>query len=93
MIAVTETYRVYVWGWNEASQLGLGDKIDRNSPVELFIDDAKIIDVKAGIVNTLAITESCKIYGLGGNESGVLLNGNFENQVIPTLLPINLKVS
>ena len=89
MVAITESNRVYVWGWNETGQLGLGDETNRNSPVELMMDSVKIVDVKAGIVNTLAITDTRQIYGWGGNESGVLLDDTFENRNKPILLPIN----
>ena len=40
---------LYSWGWNEHSNLGLGDKLDRDVPTKIpGLDEIAIKDVFAG---------------------------------------------
>ena len=60
--------RIYVWGFNENGQLGLGDCEDRIIPHKLSL--YKVISVCCGGNHTIALTNDGKIYTWGHNGYG-----------------------
>lgn len=72
-IAVSLTNKVYVWGWNEDRQLGLGDTNNRNLPCELeFNMISKIMSVSCGASHTMVLLQNAQIYVWGFNAYGQL---------------------
>ena len=56
--AVSTKGRVFVWGWNEQGQLGLGDEISRYEPTLLSIMECvRSTDVSLGRAHTSIVTE------------------------------------
>lgn len=55
---VSEDGKVFCWGWNKYGQLGLGDVIDRNIPVEVPMENCTPKNVACGWWHTLLLAES-----------------------------------
>ena len=56
--AITTNDRIFLWGWNEQGQLGLGDEISRYEPALLEIMNCvKSIEVSLGRAHTSIIVE------------------------------------
>lgn len=55
---VSEDGKVFCWGWNKYGQLGLGDVIDRNIPVEVPMENCIPKNVACGWWHTLLLAES-----------------------------------
>ncbi|XP_027921396.1 ultraviolet-B receptor UVR8-like isoform X6 [Vigna unguiculata] len=55
---VTDTGKVFCWGWNKYGQLGLGDVIDRNIPSEVTLEGCVAKNVACGWWHTLLLAES-----------------------------------
>lgn len=87
-VMLTESGKVYTFGYNNFGQLGNGQLGDlRNSEISIplavvsgedFINDGsdKVIAVSAGEYHTVMLTESGKVYAFGDNSVGQLGNGN-----------------
>ena len=67
-IALTISNKLFVWGINSEGQLGLGDRINRNKPHALLLED-KIMSVSCSS-HTMALTISGDIYAWGSNNYG-----------------------
>eukprot|EP01114_Cavostelium_apophysatum_P000595 TRINITY_DN10544_c0_g1_i1.p1 TRINITY_DN10544_c0_g1~~TRINITY_DN10544_c0_g1_i1.p1 ORF type:complete len:384 (+),score=35.62 TRINITY_DN10544_c0_g1_i1:98-1153(+) len=66
-VAVTSENRLFVWGWAEHGQLGLGkdDTKNRNAPTELeLFKDLHVLDVSCGGGHTMVLTEPRKMSDL-----------------------------
>ncbi|XP_038890558.1 ultraviolet-B receptor UVR8 isoform X3 [Benincasa hispida] len=55
---VSDNGKVFCWGWNKYGQLGLGDVIDRNIPVEVPMENCIPKNVACGWWHTLLLAES-----------------------------------
>ncbi|ELT94295.1 hypothetical protein CAPTEDRAFT_179088 [Capitella teleta] len=51
--AVTDDGSLYSWGCNDYGQLGLGDRISRDSPTKVIHFSKNVIDVRCGYWNTI----------------------------------------
>ncbi len=81
-LALTESGRVYSWGWNGFGQLGLGSQIDANSPKPIKIN-TKIDKISSGFDYSLLLSRDKDIYSFGANFFGHLgIKGN-DNQLTP----------
>jgi hypothetical protein len=66
---------LWAWGGNQYGQLGLGDTIDRSSPVQVSsLTDWKQISL--GQTHAIAIKTDGTLWAWGGNQYGQLGNGN-----------------
>jgi alpha-tubulin suppressor-like RCC1 family protein len=89
-LALTASGQVYVWGSNRYSQLGLGDTIDRRTPIllspGLFRNDpfGRIKTVIAGDQYSLVLTTSDQLYAWGDNQSSQLGLEDTFDRPIPT---------
>jgi alpha-tubulin suppressor-like RCC1 family protein len=92
--AITETGKLYTWGYNNAGQLGDGTIVNKSVPtlIDKF-NGEKIITVNLGGGNvspynghSSAITESGKLYMWGLNNYGQLGDGTTVNKTVPTLI-------
>ena len=59
--AISKSNKVYCWGWNLHSQLGLGDKEDRLTPEEhKYFRGKQIIQCSLGYSHSIILTETPK---------------------------------
>lgn len=83
-LAITETNEIYVWGYNNNGQLGLGDRDNRNTPHKLNFDHS--VDVKEIICGdkcSIALTYSNEVYVWGNNRNGQLGLGDYNDRYTP----------
>ncbi|KAI8761234.1 alsin, partial [Biomphalaria glabrata] len=67
---VTAT-NVWVWGSNDQGQLGLGDQLERSTPVLIkFLAGRQVIKLAAGESHSLAVTSNSQVYSWGSNSYG-----------------------
>jgi len=75
---------VFVLEKNSRGELGLGDKIQRESPVEFKLQNSSFIKkVLCGIEHTFLLTGDQKWFCFGCNESGQLGLGDVEDRLLP----------
>ncbi len=70
-MALTESGRVFSWGWNESGQLGIGNHLDSNTP-KLIEIDVKIEKISCGYSHSLLLSCDGDIYVFGDNNFGQL---------------------
>src|SRR5579885_1475446 len=77
---------LFVSGWNQYGQLGVGDKTDRNQFVEVPIPPGatRWTLVAGGARHAIAVADSDKLYAWGSNRYGQLGTGTMGEVVIPT---------
>jgi alpha-tubulin suppressor-like RCC1 family protein len=81
--------RVYTWGYNNYGQLGIGNKINSNTPIIVngtggFVGKT-IIQVSAGISHTVLLTSDRLVYAFGLNLNGQLGDSTLVEKTVPTL--------
>lgn len=81
--AITENGELYVWGYNGSGQLGVGDKIDRNTPEKINLS-GKIKTLKTSEGLVYAILEDGSLYAWGRNLHGQLGIGDDMDRDTPT---------
>ncbi len=84
--AVSESGKVYCWGWNYFGQLGDGTNIDKNKPVAVYtssLGNIKFTSISLGAKHACAIGNDGKTYCWGINTSGQLGDGTNANKTIP----------
>jgi alpha-tubulin suppressor-like RCC1 family protein len=84
---VTENGEVFMWGYNNAGQLGVGAGIfgvttPRKTEIPEFVTD-----LACGFYHSLALTQSGNVYSWGTNKFGALGIRSTENQVDPVRNP------
>ncbi|OAE30418.1 hypothetical protein AXG93_3483s1100 [Marchantia polymorpha subsp. ruderalis] len=52
---LTESGKVFCWGWNKYGQLGVSDTVDRDSPAEVALNDCSAKSLACGWWHTLAL--------------------------------------
>jgi alpha-tubulin suppressor-like RCC1 family protein len=70
-LAIKNDGSLWVWGYNEYGQLGLGDTINRKQAFRLGTD-TNWIAVAAGGVHSLALKSDGSLWAMGGNYMGQL---------------------
>ena len=77
-IALTYTFnKIYVWGNNEQRELGLGDRVNRNSPTKRILSiNSEIELIGCGSSHTIILLKSGECYSWGENDKGQLGLGN-----------------
>ncbi len=87
--------RWFVFGANYNGQLGIGNREQQETPIELpspIVDnendskDNRFINIFCGYSHNIGITENGDCYGWGSNMSGQLGLGNYTNCTTPTKL-------
>lgn len=75
--ALTDEGKVYCWGHNNYGQLGTGDKLNRDKPVEVKgLLEGKVVTAIGGTNNTSCAIAEGKIYCWGNGASGTVGNGS-----------------
>jgi len=95
-LALSETGKVFAWGWNGHGQIGLGGYVDYeaswrySSPVQVIIPGGRAIkSISAGGYQSFAIASDNTIWGWGINESySVLGTGGYSSVYTPTLIRV-----
>lgn len=86
-MAVTSDGELYGWGWNKFGQVGVGDNVDRCSPVQvLFPHDQKVVQICCGWRHTLAVTERNNVFSWGRGTNGQLGHGDSVDRNAPTII-------
>eukprot|EP00659_Diplonema_papillatum_P009172 gene9172-14223_t len=79
--------RLYVMGWNQHGQLGLGDTVNRIVPTECsFFNSKSILDIACGVHHTVVCCDD-GLYVMGGNTFGQLGLGHDLSEMTPQVLP------
>lgn len=82
--AVTETGKLYGWGWGRYGNLGLGDRKDRLVPEEVTsVQGENMLMVACGWRHTMCVASSGTMYTFGWSKYGQLGHGDFEDQLVP----------
>jgi uncharacterized repeat protein (TIGR02543 family) len=88
-MAITSSGRLFSWGENYYGQLGDGTTTDKYTPtditgrIKLSVGE-KIISIKLGYSNSLAISSTGSVFTWGNNKYGQLGNGTTSNEVTPS---------
>ena len=84
--AVTANGDLYVWGYNDFGQLGLGDETDRTTPTKVP-GLSNVVAASMGYTHSAALTASGDIYIWGSNVDGQLGLGDRTKRLTPTKVP------
>ena len=95
-LALTDTGKVFAWGWNGHGQIGLGESADYNaswqysSPVQVSIPGGRTINkISAGGFQSFAIANDNSIWGWGINQNySILGTGGYSSVYTPTLIRV-----
>ncbi|CAH1782752.1 unnamed protein product [Owenia fusiformis] len=94
-VAVSDIGDLYVWGWNETGQLGLGFSMTQNSgethinlqPTPTLIEtneEINFVTVACGSRHTVGLTDLGDVYTWGWNQHGQLGHGDRNTRYCPT---------
>jgi hypothetical protein len=86
-LAITNEDKLFVFGANEYSQLGLGDNVNRFSPTLLEFTD-NVLMVSAGGVHSVVLLSNGSVWTFGNNGKGRLGHGDNNRRKIPTRVSI-----
>jgi len=91
-LAICSDGNLYTWGANGNGQLGLGDKIDRDTAVKVTLPTGRTSwsAISAGQSHTLAICNTTNLYTCGYNGSGQLGIYNMLDTNIFIKVPVTL---
>ena len=87
ILALLEDGSLYSWGKNDAGQLGVGDKMDKNTPTKVNIN-GKIVDIIIYNDSVLALLDDGSLYAWGKNDAGQLGVGDTVDRNTPTKIDI-----
>jgi alpha-tubulin suppressor-like RCC1 family protein len=83
-LAIASNGRIYSWGQNSSSQLGLGHTNSQLAPVLVpFSTNIVAWRVAAGSTHSLLLDSFGRLYSWGSNDYGELGNGNTNGQLVP----------
>lgn len=87
-IGLTLDKKVYVWGWNQYGQLGIGNIISSNTAIDiteqLNLNSGEIVtDVAAGVNHSSVITSNGRLITWGHNVYGKLGDGSNVDKLSP----------
>jgi RCC1 and BTB domain-containing protein len=81
-VAVTVDGRLFTWGSNHHSQLGISPAFTTNTPTHVPLP-SQVVNVACGWYHTLVTTESHGVYAWGSNGDGELGIGTQKTQATP----------
>jgi alpha-tubulin suppressor-like RCC1 family protein len=90
---LTQTGKVYAFGYGEYGRLGTGDDQSRLTPVKITTFPAGVDPIKeisASAHHTMFLTEKREVYACGLGESGRLGTGNTQIQMTPVKITLRL---
>jgi alpha-tubulin suppressor-like RCC1 family protein len=80
-LALMDNGVVYVWGANNAGQLGLDDLANRSTPVALALPRPAVA-IAAGLNHSVAVLDDGTVFAWGVNTFGELGNGNRNSLIV-----------
>ena len=89
---LTEDGEVYAFGNNKNGQLGLDDNLERLIPTKIdstHYGNKKIIEISAGSLHSLILTEDGEVYAFGNNKKGQLGLNDTDERLVPTKIDSN----
>jgi len=86
--ALAADARLYCWGRGTEGQLGLGDGVDSDVPVEVSVGSEVLRSIELGRNFTCAIDSRGSLSCWGENNIGQLGVGDLANRLSPTLLDV-----
>ena len=90
---ITEDGALYVWGKNSYGQLGVGDEVNKNTPIKVTAINGKVMELIIGYsFSVYAILEDGSLYAWGNNESSKLGVGDEVNKNTPTKVNLPSKI-
>ena len=90
---ITEDGALYVWGKNSYGQLGVGDEVNKNTPIKVTAINGKVMELIIGYsFSVYAILEDGSLYAWGNNESSKLGVGDEVNRNTPTKVNLPGKI-
>ena len=90
---ITEDGALYVWGKNSYGQLGVGDEVNKNTPIKVTAINGKVMELIIGYsFSVYAILEDGSLYAWGNNQSGILGVGDEANTNTPTKVNLPGKI-
>eukprot|EP00762_Andalucia_godoyi_P006478 ANDGO_02934.mRNA.1 Ultraviolet-B receptor UVR8 len=85
--AISDDGRVYIWGWGEHGQLGLGDLGNQLTPRWIeYLQGKNVRAVACGEAHTMALTESGELFSWGNGEDGRLGHTAYGKSLFPGLV-------
>jgi hypothetical protein len=89
-LALTESGRVFGWGYNFDGQLGV-DVEHASEPIIIELNDLKIKKISCGEYHSLLLSCDGDIYAFGCNDGGEVGNGTYKEQRFLVELELNNK--
>jgi len=78
--AITDSGQLYMWGFNEKGQLGLGHRFNSDVPRLVHsLNDIRLVGVACGSHHTVALDEHGHVYSWGLGVFGQLGHGNLDD--------------
>lgn len=71
-VALTVEGEVYAWGGGSMGQLGLGDLLRQNLPIQVSNLENRIIQIGCGKRHSVAVSKEGRLFTWGSNEYGQL---------------------
>jgi alpha-tubulin suppressor-like RCC1 family protein len=86
-ISVSESGKLFTFGWSKYGQLGHGDFQDHLIPHQVeALEKTKVQSISGGWRHTMALDNEGQLYGWGWNKFGQVGCGNTEDQTSPQLV-------
>lgn len=90
---ITEDGALYVWGKNSYGQLGVGNEVNKNTPIKVTAINGKVMElIISNSFSVYAILEDGSLYAWGNNIDGQLGVGDEENKNTPTKVNLPSKI-
>ena len=91
---ITEDGALYVWGKNSYGQLGVGDEVNKNTPIKVTAINGKVMEliISNSFSSVYAILEDGSLYAWGKNSYGLLGVGDEVNKNTPTKVNLPGKI-
>jgi len=87
-VAVTREGALWVWGYGNSGQLGLGDDANRLLPTcvgaEAVFGGSQVLTADCSYVHTLIVTKAGTLWAFGFGGYGALGHNDYNNWLVPT---------
>ena len=90
---ITEDGALYVWGKNSYGQLGVGNEVNKNTPINVSAINGKVMElIISNSFSVYAILEDGSLYAWSNNSDGQLGVGDEVNKNTPTKVNLPSKI-